>query len=344
MNELKIMEGEFLANTSSELNALFDRLIKFYPDLQSVFPLARVIANIGLYKPCRTFNGFESKEDLAKSVNTIGPYDYMSYTNIKFTACDLSIDYDLLVFCFLLHLAITTKSLTVKFSVSNFMYFKDKTTKNSNRVEAEKLHKSLERHNTIDLSYSQKDVDVSSRFISSYNRSRIDNMEFVVNLVPDFFSIYKSDGGYVIPYELNKPSSKVQLEDKIELFFEGSKFKTKALRVDFAGFCRGLGFAFNGNKLDKKSKSNLTNALKSIQNKKVFASYSFFEKKDTSGKKYIADIVFYFSNEENKKETNNGDTPNTADDADLVDKPVTDISGFDRKSFYDDNEPEWVDD
>lgn len=338
MNDLKVMEGEFLANTSTELNALFDRLIKFYPDLQTVFPLARVIANIGLYKPCRTFNGFATKEDLAKSVNTIGPYDYMSYTNIKFTACDLSIEYDLLVFCFLLHLAITTKSLTVKFSVSNFMYFKDKTTKNSNRVEAEKLHKSLERHNTIDLSYSQKEVDVSSRFISSYNRSRIDDMEFVVNLVPDFFSIYNTDGGYVIPYQLNKPSSKKSLEDKISLFFDGSKFKTPALRVDFCGFCRGLGFALNGNKLDKKSKLNLVNALKAIQSKQVFSSYSFVEKKDTGGKKYIAEVVFYFSKEEVKPEEVKAEK-----EFEVNRSLDTDISGFDNPSVFD-VEPDWLDD
>ncbi|HCE5868798.1 TPA: hypothetical protein NHK58_001400 [Pseudomonas aeruginosa] len=328
MNELKIMEGEFLANTSTELNALFNRLIKFYPDLQNVFPLARVIANIGLYKPCRTFNGFDTKEDLAKSVNTIGPYDYLNYSNIKFTACDLSIEYDLLVFCFLLHLAITTKSLTVSFSVSNFMYFKDKSTKNSNRVEAEKLYKSLERHNTIDLSYSQKDIDISSRFISSFHRSRSNDMEFVVNLVPDFFSIYNTDGGYVIPYQLNKPASKVSLEDKLALFFDGSKFKTEALRVEFAGFCRGLGFALNGNKLDKKAKLNLTNALKSFQFKKVFNSYSFVEKKDTGGKKYIAEVVFYFSKEEVK-------AVEFQEEYDVKPDLKTDIGGFDNKSNVD---------
>lgn len=304
------IEGQLVEFSADDAAAIFENLLTYYPDLKEVVPIARVIANIGLYKPTRTFNGFESGEDLSKFVSSVGPYEFLNYTDVTLRTCDLSFDYDFLVFLFMLHMVIKLKSFKIKFSVSSFMHFKEKTTRNSSKSEADKLYKSLERHYTVDLKYSQSHVKFASRMLSSF--VRVTDVEFEVDLVPDFFKIYASDGGHVIPVVIKEMWSSSSLEDKIKLFLKGSQFKN-GVRAEFEGFCNALGFIFRDDKLDRRAKNNLKNALDNVKSSGAFKSYTFVESVNIFGKKIVKEIKFTYGKDgEEKPELSKPAKENTA--------------------------------
>lgn len=343
-----VNQGELLNQVDNNFEMLRERVAQFYPDLQQVFPIARFIANVGLFKPIRSFNSFSTREELSKSVKTVGPYNYLTYNNVRITACDLSFEYDFNVFWFLVCMVFKTGSTKIKFSTSNFMYFKDKNTKHSNKTEADKLYKSLERHYTIDVQYEQKLVDISYRFMSGIKR--IGEFEFEVDIVPAFFNTYLSDNGYIIPFEREQVIEyKQELAKKIHFFLSGSKF-TGALKCSYVGFCHSMGFALNGNKLDKLSKSRLKEAFESCIADGILLSYKIEEGRDEKNKKYPTGFVFYVGeskpkvtiveNKPAKKEIKPSRTPDD-EYAEFDDFPssscfenksndvVTDTSGFD---------------
>ena len=341
-------QGELLSQVENDLEMLREKIEKFYPDMQQVFPIARFISNVGLFKPVRTFNAFSTREELSKSVTTIGPYNYLNYNNVKITACDLSFEYDFDVFWFLICMVFKTGSTKLSFSTSNFMFFKDKNTKNSNNVEADKLYKSLERHYTIDLQYEQKNINVSSRFLSSLKR--VGKFEFELEVVASFFDIYSTDGGYIVGFKRKDVAGyKQELAKKIHFFLSGSKFDG-ALKCSYVGFCHSMGFALNGNKLDKLSKSRLKQALESCISNGILKSYKIEEERDADNKKYPTCFVFHVGKSKEEapvleKKTENKEIKqnNTQDDeyAEFDDFPssscfenkssdvVTDTSGFD---------------
>ena len=325
-------EGELLTEAQNDFDMLRERIEKFYPDLQNVFPLARFIANVGLFKPIRSFNSFSTREELSKSVKTVGPYNYLNYNNVRITACDLSFEYDFNVFWFLVCMVFQTGSTKIKFSTSNFMFFKDKNTKHSNKSEADKIYKSLERHYTIDVQYDQHDLNVSYRFMSSIKR--IGDFEFEVDIVPAFFNTYSSDKGYIIPFKREQVSDyKQELAKKLHLFFSGSNF-TGDLKAEYVGFCHSMGFVLNGNKLDKLSKSRLKEALSSCIEDGILSSYELKEGRDEKNKKYPTGFVFRIgsSKEKNAVKEKKIKKPTKAED-----EPKTASCDDEYADFYDDD-------
>ncbi|WP_449102055.1 hypothetical protein [Pseudomonas extremaustralis] len=330
-------QGELLSEVENDFEMLRERIEKFYPDMQQVFPIARFISNVGLFKPVRTFNSFSTREELSKSVTTIGPYNYLNYNNVKITSCDLSFEYDFDVFWFLICMVFKTGSTKLSFSTSNFMFFKDKNTKNSNNVEADKLYKSLERHYTIDVQYDQKNINVSSRFLSSLKR--VGKFEFELEIVASFFDIYSTDGGYIVGFQREHVKGyKQELAKKIHFFLSGSKF-TGALKCAYVGFCHSMGFALNGNKLDKLSKSRLKQALESCIDNGILKSYTIEEERDADNKKYPTAFVFYVgSSKENTDKLEKKVEKKNDAEVEKKNDVVTDTSSFDDEfaDFYDD--------